>query len=654
MAYPVVEAANTYGAEAAASHAIPLPTGVQAGDLLILLVNGPADSDYGWTHPSGWSNQWNASNGNMQGAAWTRVADGSEGSTVTLDLSTAMRLSAVTLRISGADGTVTHNSGVYGTGYQPNPGSVTAPWGADDNLFIAVAHAAAGDTPTYPTGYTGYTGYTGAPNQWHARTLAAWRQDTVATEDPGAFSIDDAGDYAWIAFTLAIQPGEDAGGGGSGGPKIWDGSAWVTAGRKVWTGAAWGDASVHVRGSNWTTTPGGDLQTEWGSRDGDWFVDNVDGHDGDAGTGAGSPFASIARAVDAVTTEGSTNQVIVVRGKGALYPRSAISGPSGLRLVNYQGETPIVDPNDHNGGWQTVVQNGMIFSVPNGTVEGFIVRNAGRHGILVSGAGARIRYTAAHHCGRVGIFGFADDLLFDTCLGHSNFDYRNQDGSEYSNPETERGGNADGLQIYDHDNGRMWRCMAYRNSDDGFDTYNGTGNELDTCIAIENGYYADGTTDMFVGDGNGFKMGGGTGGTNACTRSVAMRNLVRGFTNNGSPGAVFWNDVAYDNDWAGFAMFGDKSGVDLRNNISLANAANTDGLAGVSTNSHNSWNLGITPAFLATAYPAALPTTIADMIAWFESDWFRLAVGSPGINAGADVGFAYEGAAPDLGWREAA
>ncbi len=145
--------------------------------------------------------------------------------------------------------------------------------------------------------------------------------------------------------------------------------------------------------------------------------------------------------------------------------------------------------------------------------------------------------------------------LIKNCTSHNNYDYN------------VRGENADGFaakltlgygNVFDG-------CIAYRNSDDGWDLYarQSQGNigavYIYNCVAFENGYleytqgenvmrYKGGTTDWCEpnkadsyttadGDGNGFKLGGeAMEGDVFVYNCLSFANKMHGFTDNSNPG----------------------------------------------------------------------------------------------------------------------
>ena len=119
-------------------------------------------------------------------------------------------------------------------------------------------------------------------------------------------------------------------------------------------------------------------------------------------------------------------------------------------------------------------------------------------------------------------------------------------------------------------------CIAYRNSDDGWDLYGKVDSGIIgtvimyNCIAFENGYleytqaennarfpqfnqeYAESNTNSYLtrdGDGNGFKLGGSTlEGDVFMNNCIAFNNRMHGVTDNSNPGVISLTNVtAYNN-----------------------------------------------------------------------------------------------------------
>ena len=208
------------------STVIDLPSSILSGDLLIAFVAHHNRRASSW--PTGWTEIADdfASGTIDDGAAsiaW-RLANGSEGSTVTVTSEDDTYSSAGVIQIRGAD-TVTPNieiaTKVYSTGTTShNTPSITPSWGtaSGSSLFITLALGtfASGtsntvDDVTSCTPDSNYTnlGYaynsTGTGDQ---RTVAAaaWRDVETATEDPSAWTIlDDPMDIQ--SYTIAVERG---------------------------------------------------------------------------------------------------------------------------------------------------------------------------------------------------------------------------------------------------------------------------------------------------------------------------------------------------------------------------------------------------------------------------------------------------------------
>lgn len=209
----VAASAITESATSATSHTVNIPA-VEAGDLIVLLVNGAASTSYTITTPSGWEQLYNSANGDLRGACYYRTAPSTaSATTITVTISAGQRLTAVALAIRGYDTDVAIADAIAvataatGNSASPNPPSVTIPWGAGaPSLVIPVAHSAAGGSISYPSSYTdGLSAYTGVSNNFHARTSTAEREVEASSEDPGTFGL--GGTFLWVAQTIAVKGG---------------------------------------------------------------------------------------------------------------------------------------------------------------------------------------------------------------------------------------------------------------------------------------------------------------------------------------------------------------------------------------------------------------------------------------------------------------
>lgn len=132
-------------------------------------------------------------------------------------------------------------------------------------------------------------------------------------------------------------------------------------------------------------------------------------------------------------------------------------------------------------------------------------------------------------------------------------------------------------------------CMAYNNSDDGWDLYAKTETgpigvvTIKNCVAFRNGYTEDGRGYGDC-DGNGFKLGGsGVGSAHIVENCLAFENLNCGFTDNNNPKLEsLTNCTSFNNDIDGngkpnFSLYRcTDDGCDFSNIISYNNASATN------------------------------------------------------------------------------
>lgn len=155
-----------------------------------------------------------------------KIADGSEGASVSFTTANNQRNAHISYRISGhgvsSEADIEISTAATGTSTTPNPGSVTLP-STQDWLFLAWFRLAGEelDDDTWcnsgPTNYTftsatnGYqksTGTAGAASANCSIAAAERTLNTAGPEDPGTFSVDLS--LAWTAFTVAIPPAAPA------------------------------------------------------------------------------------------------------------------------------------------------------------------------------------------------------------------------------------------------------------------------------------------------------------------------------------------------------------------------------------------------------------------------------------------------------------
>lgn len=275
--------------------------------------------------------------------------------------------------------------------------------------------------------------------------------------------------------------------------------------------------------------------------------------------------------------------------------------------------------------------------------------------------------------------------LILNCDAYENYDSVSQAGGGVN------GGNVDGFgcHVRNGDTGNVFRgCRAWFNSDDGFDLINsGEPVLIDHCWAFYNGF-SKAANGSFVnrGDGTGFKIGGyGKGGTsydnilsryapipmNTVQFCIAVKNRLRGFyANHHLNGNKWYNNTAFQNP-VNYTMLNCKAlnptdfatdvpgwGHIMANNLGAG--ATSQELSDIDkpqcTLNNNYFDLPVTIAaddFLSFDHTLLMSQRNADG-SLPDTDFFKLAPGSDLIDAGLDIGFAYNGSEPDLGYSESA
>lgn len=204
MAFPVVQAraSGASGTSNVTSHSITLPSGVVAGDLLIVVFSSDGSPTVSTTS-NGWVvlSQLVQSGLQTTGAVLSKRATGSDALTVTTSF--LEQSSHISLRIS--DGAVRTVASANGDSTNSDPPSCN-PAITDDYLWIATR---GGDVST------GFINATAAPSNYSnlttkdasgvlgAATATAERSLNASSENPGTFT---SGDEQWVCFTIAVAP----------------------------------------------------------------------------------------------------------------------------------------------------------------------------------------------------------------------------------------------------------------------------------------------------------------------------------------------------------------------------------------------------------------------------------------------------------------
>lgn len=358
--------------------------------------------------------------------------------------------------------------------------------------------------------------------------------------------------------------------------------------------------------------------------------------------------------------------------KGGTYSVSATvkaSNPatktSPVRVMAVRGEKPVFDCSSmRHYGSESSTYRGMDLRQAYWHVRGIKIYKAGYNGIIIAGENITVEGMTIQECGFDGI---------SMAAGAVNARVINCDS--YRNCDTSANGeNGDGFAAKEGTGTIFTGCRAWENGDDGWDVYGGNQPILvDSCWSWGNGvnYWTDYIT-SYQGDGNGFKLGGGGGvdgnAPNVVLHSFAFNNMGKGFDQNHNAwGVTCINCTGYNNNGMGNFAFQEVPSQGkhvMINNLSYAGTGQN--IAAGSTETTNSWNLGLT--FTDDMFESV---NIADAYSERDDDYrltnaafnalFKLKNTNPAIDKGTVQTYIrlkpyyaipYSGVKPDLGAKE--
>ncbi len=186
------------------THIINLPTGISAGNLLLVLFS--VDNNPAVTWPAGWTTLYNTSNGDRYQLRY-RIANGAEGSSITLTTSSSERSAHTSFRITGHDSAKAPEIAfTSGSGRNPDPPELFPSWGGDDTLWFAVAHGQRADrlVTKYPQDYVNGRNDAGGTDNNGTWVASARQGLNDVSENPASFTAQNV--VSWVAATLAIKP----------------------------------------------------------------------------------------------------------------------------------------------------------------------------------------------------------------------------------------------------------------------------------------------------------------------------------------------------------------------------------------------------------------------------------------------------------------
>lgn len=330
-----------------------------------------------------------------------------------------------------------------------------------------------------------------------------------------------------------------------------------------------------------------------------------------------------------------------------------------------RGEKPIFDCSSfRNYGSESSTYRGMDLRQAYWHVKGIRIYKAGYNGIIIAGENITVEGMTIQECGMDGIA---------LAAGAVNAYILNCDSYRNCNVQA-NGENGDGFAAKEG-TGTVFRgCRSWENADDGWDVYGGNQPILvDSCWSWGNGvnYWPEYIT-SYQGDGNGFKLGGGGGvdgnAPNVVLHSFAFNNVGKGFDqNHNSWGVTCINCTGYNNNGMGNFAFQEVPTMGkhvMINNLSYAGTGQA--IAAGSTETTNSWNLGL--SFSNDMFESL---NTADAVLERDDDYrltnpaitalFKLKNTNPAIDKGTVQTYIrlkpyyaipYSGTKPDLGAKE--
>jgi hypothetical protein len=376
----------------------------------------------------------------------------------------------------------------------------------------------------------------------------------------------------------------------------------------------------------------------------------TDGNNSNAGTIL-APLLSVATAVG----KASAGDTIYMRGGTYALTttinisKSGSSATSRMQLWAYPGERPLLD---FSGMAFSSSNRGISLSGSYWYIKGISEKGAGDNGLYISGANNIIEFCEFYENRDSGLqlSGGANNNKIINCDS-----YYNADPTDY--------GDADGFSVKMNvgTGNYFYGCRSWMNVDDGWDGYlrgaNNVTTTLENCWTWRNGYFKDGTDAGANANGNGFKMGGSDTANlmhNFILHNcLSFNNKAKGFDQNNNKGSMtLYNCTGYNNVGKDFSI---SSALNSGQVCTITNCVDL-GTSKVSLGSFviqttNSWQ---SPFVVTSADFLSIDST--GVTAPRQADgslpiisYMHLATGSDLIDAGTNVGIAYNNTKPDLG-----
>lgn len=367
--------------------------------------------------------------------------------------------------------------------------------------------------------------------------------------------------------------------------------------------------------------------------------------------------------------------------RGGMYSLSSLqqysksgSSTNFIHLVNYPGETPILDFRN-----QAYSSNNQGVKISGNYVhfKGFIIQGAGDNGMQVTGSNNKLENcTFRWNCDSGLQMKTGSNNLILNCDSYENFDYMT---GGISSPDY--GGNADGFadKQYSNSGTNTYKgCRSWRNGDDGWDSYQKVGNTVyDNCWCYSMSpatfdmtdnirfktdsaswfYQFKNSAGRYVitnyGNGNGFKLGGDYTANNTTLKNcVSVGNPTKGFDQNNNDGVMtIYNCTSYSNGYNYGFTNSSYGTLIIKNSASLSSSKSNSFSCKSVTQAYNTWNSGFSCSsadFVSLDKTQLIKDRKADG-SLPDITLLNLVSTSGMIDKGTNVGLAFVGAAPDLG-----
>jgi hypothetical protein len=198
---PIIVASATTSTTGASSTAVPMPSGIKVGDLLIGFFGHNNAGGTSEPNNAGWTKlgSYLSVGGSPAHALSTqyRIADGSEGSSMIFTYGVNTGFYSVVACIRNFRSIPEVSTGITGNSAAANPDSITPSWGNAPTLYLA--GAAGRNFSADPSGYLAVGEANPGAN---SARIAGLSKIAGGAEDPGAFANDN---ISWCARTMAIR-----------------------------------------------------------------------------------------------------------------------------------------------------------------------------------------------------------------------------------------------------------------------------------------------------------------------------------------------------------------------------------------------------------------------------------------------------------------